>query len=684
MPDDRLDQALAAIQTPEGQAFLDTLAGPESGGRFNVRFDGSPQGAVIPDLSQHPRVAAVIPQGMPEAGRTSDAAGAYQMLSSTADAAARRLGLPGADQKQYSFDPLTQKLLAFDNAVKAYEPYGNLLSDLQSGNVDKVMGAMRSTRQWDTANPQAYAGNLARYAQTAGAGVSDAPAGRPVMGASQQDPWLSAFIGGTLPALQAKGSADSVPMNSPLGREIAAAPTSGEIPLDAARPPTGIDALAAAGGAPPIVGQGAPVTRAQLSGVEPPSSGIDALATVGKTPVAAPQSVAAPTGQPPFSPMFDAKGLIDNFNFYSSFPKGAPMATATLGMIEKMIPPGGYQVGTDVQGNTMARLMPGVAEGAGQQKQAEAIGSGLMRPRLNADGSPILDATGRPVIENLPGVVTAGAQKKFADTTADAAAKAPFTVTEIKPGNTATTLDAVRRAVEANSTPAGSPTAPPDANGVPATPPGQPVPGLYNNPAIGDYEKQSSDELGALRKQAIGNEGTMLNLQNFLDAASIVGTGRGTDISAKTASWLRSLNIDPQKLALADPAEVQKMNKSVSQMNYTQVNSLSKQPAFADFGAVAAQNPSGEWEPEANKAIAAALLARMKWQNQLFSAWDTDRRSAPGNSASHFDYPAWAAEHPMGEIQAQEKATMPQIPRFGVGGAQAPAVPPGWSIRRVQ
>ncbi len=310
MADDRLDAALTAVQTPEGQAFLDTLAGPESSGRYNVRFDGSPTGAPIADLSTHPRIAIVIPQGMPEAGRTSDAAGAYEMLSSTADAAAQRLGLPGAAEKQYSFDPLSQKLLAFDNAAKAYEPYGNLLGDLQAGNIDKVMGAMRATRQWDTANPQAYAGNLARYAQTAQSGASDAPTGR-VMGAAQQDP-LVGFINGTLSLPPQGGGAvpTPAPQDVPATVRATGIGPNGEfiVPQTEAQvsdpnwnvrdiPNPAIAALAAAGNgqtnAPVVNGQGAPVTRDQLAGTAPmptpaptpavaPSAGIAALAAAGQ------------------------------------------------------------------------------------------------------------------------------------------------------------------------------------------------------------------------------------------------------------------------------------------------------------------------------------------------------------------------------------------------------------------
>lgn len=72
-------------QPAHWRALLRTIAGPESGGRYNVRFNGTPQGATFDDYSRHPNVLETIPegQGFTQPGRRSSAAGAYQFTGST-------------------------------------------------------------------------------------------------------------------------------------------------------------------------------------------------------------------------------------------------------------------------------------------------------------------------------------------------------------------------------------------------------------------------------------------------------------------------------------------------------------------------------------------------------------------------------------------------------------------------
>lgn len=74
--------------TPEQRAFLNTLAGPESGGRYNVIYGGGE----FASYADHPRKGVRIQTG-PNAGRTSSAAGKYQFLGDTWDDIAKRHGL---------------------------------------------------------------------------------------------------------------------------------------------------------------------------------------------------------------------------------------------------------------------------------------------------------------------------------------------------------------------------------------------------------------------------------------------------------------------------------------------------------------------------------------------------------------------------------------------------------------
>lgn len=67
---------------PEAYAFLNTIAGPESGGRYNVRYDGSPTGATFDSYAQHPGIKV----------KGSTAAGRYMITKQTWDEFAPKVG----------------------------------------------------------------------------------------------------------------------------------------------------------------------------------------------------------------------------------------------------------------------------------------------------------------------------------------------------------------------------------------------------------------------------------------------------------------------------------------------------------------------------------------------------------------------------------------------------------------
>ena len=130
---------------PEGRALLATIYGPESGGGYDRRYSPS-GGATFSGFADHPRIKETIPAGQPNAGQTSDAAGAPQFLSSTWDMEKAKLGLT-------DFSPANQDAAAWDLAKTTYtqKTGRDLLSDLQSRNPQTVAGVASALKgQWSS------------------------------------------------------------------------------------------------------------------------------------------------------------------------------------------------------------------------------------------------------------------------------------------------------------------------------------------------------------------------------------------------------------------------------------------------------------------------------------------------------------------------------------------------------
>lgn len=113
--------------TPQQRALLETIAGPESAGNYNIMY--SPQQRRLFDsYADHPRSPARILKG-PNAGRVSDAAGKYQFLSRTWDEYKNKLGLT-------DFSPQSQDRAAWTLASDVFKQRTgqDLNAVLQSGD----------------------------------------------------------------------------------------------------------------------------------------------------------------------------------------------------------------------------------------------------------------------------------------------------------------------------------------------------------------------------------------------------------------------------------------------------------------------------------------------------------------------------------------------------------------------
>jgi muramidase (phage lysozyme) len=149
-------QAVNTDIPAEGRALLDSIAGPESGGAYDVRY--TPAGGTrFADLSKHPRVPEPGPEG------PSTAAGRYQITAQTNDEFAPKLGIS-------DFSPKSQDALGWAIAQDAYKKQtgGDLLDALKAGKTAEVQQALRDSGRWKTADLSSFTANLAKYSQAAG------------------------------------------------------------------------------------------------------------------------------------------------------------------------------------------------------------------------------------------------------------------------------------------------------------------------------------------------------------------------------------------------------------------------------------------------------------------------------------------------------------------------------------
>jgi len=195
------------------KALLDTIAGPESAGRYDVVYGGGR----FSDFKDHPRQSMPIKSG-PNRGKSSSAAGRYQFLGSTWDQYKNKLGLP-------DFSPGSQDAAAWALASDTYRAKtgGDLEQALAKGDYGGVGKALSGV--W-TSLPggieQGIGGN--QFGQAYQKNLGLAPGGTPQQIASADPTFLpvqrgvpnaGALTGGQM-ALPAGGVPSAQPAGAPM------------------------------------------------------------------------------------------------------------------------------------------------------------------------------------------------------------------------------------------------------------------------------------------------------------------------------------------------------------------------------------------------------------------------------------------------------------------------------------
>ena len=139
---------VATDLSPTARAFLNGVSGPESAGKYNVRYTPN-GGTTFNGYDKHPGIFEPGPAG------PSSAAGRYQFTKTTWDS------LPASAKGDGTFSPANQDRAAWYLAQHDYKANTgrDLTTDLNAGKLDEVAKGLGSTWAGLKDNPQSFARN---------------------------------------------------------------------------------------------------------------------------------------------------------------------------------------------------------------------------------------------------------------------------------------------------------------------------------------------------------------------------------------------------------------------------------------------------------------------------------------------------------------------------------------------
>lgn len=151
----------------------------------------------------------------------------------------------------------------------------------------------------------------------------------------------------------------------------------------------------------------------------------------------------------------------------------------------------------------------------------------------------------------------------------------------------------------------------------------------------------------------VTNHSATALLQDLVDAWRNTRGGSRLKLRQSTASWLISVGVDPTGLFLGEPTAVRVFNRNASRIVLEAVRETSSRSAYREFKAIEAHaRTHGELQPDIARALAIALLDKMRQENKTITDILQHRRSAAAARPSAIS----SAPHPLRDAANAQSA----------------------------
>lgn len=382
--------------------------------------------------------------------------------------------------------------------------------------------------------------------------------------------------------------------------------------------------------------QGVPTTKTQAVLPVPPGSG---LGTVAGNPGAMPGAPAGPVGAPmplgvPGAPAPGPQagaggplpGPATGATLPAPAPAGAPPAglqptpgspgtnpAPAPGLINLQDIPAAAKAMATIQ---HARANPGMYAGPGgiaRYQEAQKVLKEII------DSGQGVDAQGRV------GIIAGGAKDpaqleraKFAETTGDRRAAAPYTVREGVATDGSKTWITDKDVLDARNAPPGDP----NAGGLKS----QEAPDVTERRSI---NAKNEDDM---RTQFKGRQVVRQRINELFDLGQKLQTGKWADVKGDIVAGMRSLGIPFKSTDTANPEAVQQWIKNSTANVFDQVKALGGRILVSEIEGLAKANAQPNLEPAANLAILQQMAGLIDYEDKYYNDytdWRKTNRGAP-------------------------------------------------------